>query len=70
MPISSTQTVRHIGHHEEDRPGPNVAGQFDSFQRSYGMLVRLWDRYEFILAMLPCGLRNVTGSPVNPIAKF
>ena len=28
------------------------------------------DRYEFMLAMGPLRLRNVTGSPVNPIAVF
>jgi kynurenine formamidase len=28
------------------------------------------DRYEFILALGPLRLRNVTGSPVNPIALF
>ena len=27
-------------------------------------------RYEFMLAMGPLRLRNVTGSPVNPIAMF
>ena len=27
-------------------------------------------RYEFMLAMGPLRLRNVTGSPVNPIAVF
>ena len=28
------------------------------------------DRYEFMLTMGPLKLRNVTGSPVNPIAIF
>jgi hypothetical protein len=31
---------------------------------------RRHNRYEFMLSMGPLVLRNVTGSPVNPIAIF